>query len=59
MFRRRPYIEKGNKVLQSYARVRKEMVIITSINKPMLRTSKGNVKRAGTLAIYSEEIEKL
>ena len=43
----------------SFARIFKEMIIVTSAEKQMSRAGKGTVQRKRTLMIYKEEIEDL
>ncbi|KAF8215633.1 hypothetical protein K438DRAFT_1799007 [Mycena galopus ATCC 62051] len=43
----------------AFARIYKEMIIVTQPGKPMVRTTKGNVSKKATLVLYNEEIEHL
>lgn len=56
---RRPYIEEANKLAQTYARVFKEMILVTPPDKPMQRAAKGTIMRKLVLKSYAEEIEAL
>lgn len=40
-------------------KIRREMVIFTSVSKPMLRTGKGTVQRKATVDLYAPEINAL
>ncbi|KAJ5118014.1 secondary metabolism biosynthetic enzyme [Penicillium atrosanguineum] len=54
-----PSIEEANRVCPTHARIAKTHVLFTTPEKPMLRAGKGTVQRAGTLALYKEEINAL
>jgi hypothetical protein len=55
----RHVVEKANKKAPAFGRIFKEMIIVTSPRKPMLRAGKGTVRRAATLVIYEPEINHL
>ncbi|KAG6872149.1 hypothetical protein C0993_002405, partial [Termitomyces sp. T159_Od127] len=52
-------IEEANKVSPAFSRIFKEMILITSRDKPLPRTGKGTVMRKLALNVYDREIEKL
>lgn len=54
-----PAVEEANRTLLEEARLRKEMVILTSPEKPMKRLGKGTVDRRNTLREYEAEVEAL
>ncbi|KAF8129542.1 acetyl-CoA synthetase-like protein [Boletus edulis] len=54
-----PVIEEANKPSPSFSRLFKEMILIASQDKPMLRALKGTVQRKGTLKAYEAEINAL
>ncbi|EKM52305.1 uncharacterized protein PHACADRAFT_260612 [Phanerochaete carnosa HHB-10118-sp] len=54
-----PAVEKGNAIAPSFARIFKEMIIVTSPDKPLPRAAKGTVIRFQTIQLYSEEINEL
>ncbi|KIJ62359.1 hypothetical protein HYDPIDRAFT_114895 [Hydnomerulius pinastri MD-312] len=54
-----PLIEEANKTSPAFSRIFKEMILITSIDKPMLRAPKGTVQRKATLKAYEPEIDAL
>ncbi|KAH0828782.1 acetyl-CoA synthetase-like protein [Lanmaoa asiatica] len=54
-----PVIEEANKRSPAFSRIFKEMILITSDNKPMLRAPKGTVLRKATLNVYEAEINAL
>ncbi|KAF8838002.1 putative nonribosomal peptide synthetase [Paxillus ammoniavirescens] len=54
-----PVIEEANKTSPAFSRIFKEMILVTSSDKPMLRTAKGTVQRKGTLQAYEAEINAL
>ncbi|KDR79161.1 hypothetical protein GALMADRAFT_277673 [Galerina marginata CBS 339.88] len=54
-----PIVEEANRVAPSFSRIFKELILITSPNKPLPRAGKGTVMRKAALAAYHEEIEAL
>ncbi|KAG6906942.1 putative NRPS-like protein biosynthetic cluster [Tephrocybe rancida] len=52
-------IEEANKVAPTFSRIFKEMILITSRDKPLPRTGKGTVMRKMALKAYDDEIEGL
>ncbi|KAL3444616.1 acetyl-CoA synthetase-like protein [Aspergillus insuetus] len=54
-----PSIEAANAVCPAHARIAKTHIMFTTPGKPMLRAGKGTVQRAGTLALYQEELDAL
>ncbi|OSD00720.1 acetyl-CoA synthetase-like protein [Trametes coccinea BRFM310] len=54
-----PSIEKMNAYAPSHSRVFKEMIMVTSPNKPLEYTAKGTPRRQVCIAAYSEEIDAL
>jgi len=55
----RPVIEEANKVAPAFSRIFKEMILITSRDKPLPRAGKGTVLRKVSLQSYDSEIEAL
>ncbi|KAF9058549.1 putative aminoadipate reductase [Rhodocollybia butyracea] len=54
-----PVIEEGNKLLPAFSRVYKEMILVTSLNKPLPRAGKGTVMRKAALHEYKQEIDQI
>jgi aryl carrier-like protein len=54
-----PSIEEPNSLSPGHARIDKAHILFTTVDKPMLRTSKGTIQRAGTLALYAQELDDL
>lgn len=54
-----PNIEQANSSAPAHARIAKSHILFTSPDRPMLRADKGTVQRAGTLALYAQELEDL
>ncbi|KAL3465624.1 hypothetical protein BJX64DRAFT_50149 [Aspergillus heterothallicus] len=54
-----PSIEEANAVCPAHARIAKTHILFTKRDKPMLRAGKGTIQRAGSLALYEEEIDAL
>jgi hypothetical protein len=55
----RPQIEEANKEAPAFSRIFKEMILVTSSEKPLLRTGKGTVAKKATVKLYDEEISAL
>ena len=55
----RPVIEEANRVAPAYARIFKEMIIVTGPAKPLPRAAKGTVVRPQALDAYAHEIDNL
>ncbi|KIK73022.1 hypothetical protein PAXRUDRAFT_836338 [Paxillus rubicundulus Ve08.2h10] len=54
-----PVVEEANKTSPAFSRIFKEMILVTSNDKPMLRVAKGTVQRKVTLQAYGAEIDTL
>jgi len=54
-----PSFIEANKICSSYVRVQKSNVILTSLEKPLLKTLKGSINRQKSLLAYEEEIKAL
>jgi thioester reductase-like protein len=54
-----PSIEETNQETPAHARIAKSHVLFTHPDKPFLRAGKGTVQRAGSLALYEEELDAL
>ncbi|KAJ7625856.1 putative aminoadipate reductase [Roridomyces roridus] len=54
-----PVIQEANENAPSFARIYKEMILVTQPSKPMVRAPKGTVIKKATLAIYDAEIDAL
>lgn len=52
-------MEEGNAMAPGFAKVFKEMIIVTDPAKPLPRAGKGTVIRKQALALYADEIEQL
>ena len=52
-------MQEANVVAPTFARIFKEMVIVTRADRPLPRVAKGTVVRAQALQLYSGEIEEL
>ncbi|KAJ6558269.1 acetyl-CoA synthetase-like protein [Mycena capillaripes] len=54
-----PVVEEANENSPAFARIYKEMILITQPEKPMVRAPKGTVIKKATIASYKQEIEEL
>ncbi|KAJ5644413.1 NRPS-like enzyme [Penicillium longicatenatum] len=54
-----PSIQQANAVCPAHARIAKTHIVFTTKEMPMLRAGKGTIQRAGTLAQYRRELDKL
>lgn len=52
-------VEEANKEAPTFSRIFKEMILVTSREKPMLRAGKGTVMKKATMALYASEIDAL
>ncbi|KAF7370103.1 Acetyl-CoA synthetase-like protein [Mycena sanguinolenta] len=52
-------IEKANEIAPAYARIYKEMILVTQPGKPLPRASKGTLLKKQSLVLYEQEIEEL
>ena len=43
----------------AYGRISKEMIIVTSRDRPLPRAAKGTVVRKQAIALYNDDVEKL
>ncbi|KAI0508961.1 hypothetical protein F5B22DRAFT_638347 [Xylaria bambusicola] len=54
-----PYVEKANSETSSHAQISRDFIALSPPERPFLRTGKGTVQRAATLASLAKEIEML
>lgn len=54
-----PSVEEANAQCPAHARIDKAHILFTKEDRPILRTGKGTVRRAATLALYAEELDAL
>ncbi|KAF8438365.1 putative aminoadipate reductase [Boletus edulis BED1] len=52
-------IEEANKEAPAFSRIFKEMILVTSKEKPMLRAGKGTVIKKATMKLYESEVDAL
>ena len=55
----RPFVEEANLIAPTFARIFKEMIIITDPSKPLPRAAKSTVMRKLAIAAYQKEIDDL
>ena len=55
----RPIIEEANRNAPTFARIFKEMIIVTDKARPLPRAAKGTVIRKQALSLYENEINEL
>ncbi|GJE88440.1 acetyl-CoA synthetase-like protein [Phanerochaete sordida] len=54
-----PVVEEANSTAPAFAKIFKEMIIVTDPAKPLPRAGKGTIQRKAALAAYADEIDKL
>ncbi|KAJ6594686.1 acetyl-CoA synthetase-like protein [Mycena capillaripes] len=54
-----PVIEEANENAPAFARIYKEMILVTKPGRPMVRAPKGTVIKKATIALYNQEIDEL
>ncbi|KAF8550426.1 acetyl-CoA synthetase-like protein, partial [Imleria badia] len=54
-----PVVDEANKTAPAFSRIFKEMILITSPEKPLLRTPKGSIQKKATIKAYGDEIDAL
>ena len=54
-----PAVARANEDCPAHGKIAKHMVLFTTLEKPMLRASKGTVQRMSTINLYSEELDTL
>ncbi|KAH7879221.1 uncharacterized protein C8R40DRAFT_1166466 [Lentinula edodes] len=54
-----PFIEQANEISPAYSRIYKEMILITSPDKPLPRAAKGTVMRKAAYNLYQKEINQI
>ncbi|KAG6824420.1 hypothetical protein H0H92_006932 [Tricholoma furcatifolium] len=54
-----PVVEEANGVAPAFSRIFKDMIVLTSKEKPLPRSGKGTILRKAALALYKDEIDTL
>ena len=55
----RPVVDEANATAPAFARIFKEMIIVTDPKKPLPRAGKGTIQRRSAMKLYEDEINKL
>lgn len=55
----RSVVEEANQTAPKFAKIFKEMILVTRPEKPLPRAAKGTIVRGQALAAYEEEIKVL
>ena len=55
----RPIVEEANTMAPAFARIFKEMIIVTDPSRPFPRAAKGTIQRKAAIQAYEAEIIKL
>lgn len=55
----RPIVDQANSNAPTFARVFKEMILVTDPAKPLPRAAKSTIIRKQSYALYADEIENL
>ncbi|EKM51562.1 uncharacterized protein PHACADRAFT_127221 [Phanerochaete carnosa HHB-10118-sp] len=54
-----PVVEEANAVAPAFAKIFKDMIIVTDPSKPLPRAGKGTIQRKAAISLYTDEINKL
>lgn len=54
-----PVIETANEQCSDYVKLSRKLIIFADPAKPLVRTAKGTISRQQSLALYSEDVERL
>ncbi|KAF7347156.1 Acetyl-CoA synthetase-like protein [Mycena venus] len=54
-----PIVEEANENAPAFARIYKEMILVTEPGRPMVRAPKGTVIKKATIASYTQDIDEL
>ena len=54
-----PSVQEANKLSPAHAQVEKAMILLTDPAEPMIRSGKGTIQRAATVALYSKRLDRL
>ncbi|KAJ7041394.1 acetyl-CoA synthetase-like protein [Mycena alexandri] len=54
-----PVVEEANETAPAFARIYKEMILVTDAERPMIRTPKKTIVKKATVALYQKDIEDL
>ncbi|KAI8953037.1 hypothetical protein F4801DRAFT_588641 [Xylaria longipes] len=54
-----PSVEEANRAAPVHARVEKSLILVTSPDRPFIRSRKDTIQRQSSLARYTEDIDKL
>ncbi|USW56801.1 Putative AMP-dependent synthetase/ligase, fatty acyl-coenzyme A reductase, NAD-binding protein [Septoria linicola] len=54
-----PHVRKVNANVPAYARIVKDMILVTEPRKPLARAGKGTVQRQASTALYEKELNEL
>ncbi|EKM51563.1 uncharacterized protein PHACADRAFT_212203 [Phanerochaete carnosa HHB-10118-sp] len=54
-----PVVEEANATAPAFAKIFKEMIIVTDSSRPLPRAGKGTIQRKAAISLYADEIEKL
>ncbi|TCD65346.1 putative NRPS-like protein biosynthetic cluster [Steccherinum ochraceum] len=54
-----PYVEEANKLGPAFARIFKELILVSDPKKPLPRASKSTIQKKMALKLYEEEVENL
>lgn len=55
----RSIVEKANAEVPSFAKVFKEMILVTDLHRPLPRSAKNTIIRKQAIALYAKEIDEL
>ncbi|KAK4114682.1 acetyl-CoA synthetase-like protein [Canariomyces notabilis] len=54
-----PVVEEANRAAPAHARVEKSLILVATPHRPLVRTPKGTIQRAASVAQYAADIDRL
>jgi thioester reductase-like protein len=54
-----PVVEEANRAAPAHARVEKSLILVATPDRPLVRTPKGTIQRAASVAQYAADIDRL
>lgn len=54
-----PVVEEANRAAPAHARVEKSLILVATPDRPLIRTPKGTIQRAASVAQYAADVDRL